>query len=124
MNRVELIGRITADPELRYTNESNKMVTNFDVAVKRKYSTETDFIKCIAWNKTAEIINKYCKKGNQIGIEGSIETNKYEDKEGNKRTQFQVNVENITFIDSKDKNENTDTFDENTDIIPPDELPF
>lgn len=89
-NLVVLTGRLTADPELK-TTQSGISVTSFSVAVNRPYRTveeqQTDFINVVAWRKTAEFIAKYFKKGNMIGIEGSIQTRKYTDKNGNNRTR-------------------------------------
>lgn len=103
-NLVVLTGRLTADPELK-TTQSGISVTSFSVAVNRPYRTgeeqQTDFINVVAWHKTAEFIAKYFKKGNMIGIEGSIQTRKYTDKNGNNRTAFEVVVNNAQFVESK-----------------------
>ena len=103
-NLVVLTGRLTADPELK-TTQSGISVTSFSVAVNRPYRTgeeqQTDFINVVAWRKTAEFIAKYFKKGNMIGIEGSIQNRKYTDKNGNNRTAFEVVVNNAQFVESK-----------------------
>lgn len=103
-NLVVLTGRLTADPELK-TTQSGISVTSFSLAVARPYRTgeeqQTDFINVVAWRKTAEFISKYFKKGNMIGIEGSIQTRKYTDKNGNNRTAFEVVVNNAQFVESK-----------------------
>lgn len=103
-NLVVLTGRLTADPELK-TTQSGISVTSFSVAVNRPYRTgeeqQTDFINVVAWRKTAEFIAKYFKKGNMIGIEGSIQTRKYTDKNGNNRTAFEVVVNNAQFVESR-----------------------
>jgi len=96
MNKVFLIGRLSNEPELRESTKGTKQ-TKFTIAVNR-LKEGADFISCIAWNKTAELINKYLRKGNQIALEGRITTGSYEDKQGNKRYTTDVNVENITFI--------------------------
>lgn len=98
MNKVILIGRLTNDPELR-ENENSKMA-KFTVAVNR-LKEGADFINCIAWNKTAELISKYFNKGSQIALEGRINTGSYE-KDGKKVYTTDIIVENITFIGSKD----------------------
>ena len=107
MNRACLVGRMVAKPEFRYTN-SNIGFTNFTIAINRPKkedgTQETDFINCRAWRKTAEVICKYFDKGNQIGIEGRIQTGSYEDKDGNKRYTTDVVVDNITFLDKKGTN--------------------
>ena len=103
-NLVVLTGRLTADPELK-TTQSGISVTSFSLAVARPYRTgeeqQTDFINVVAWRKTAEFISKYFKKGNMIGIEGSIQTRKDTDKTGNNRTAFEVVVNNAQFVESK-----------------------
>ena len=105
MNKVVLLGRLTAKPELRYT-PSNMGYTRFSVAVNRRVSRqdgtrETDFINCVAWGKTAETIARYFDKGNQICIDGSIRTGSYTAQDGTKRYTTDVNVDNFDFVDKK-----------------------
>ena len=105
MNRVCLVGRLTAKPELRYT-PSNVPTTRFSIAVNRTFKNEqggrdADFINILAWRKTAELICNYFDKGNQIGLEGRIQTGSYDDKDGNKRYTTDVVVDQVYFIDSK-----------------------
>ena len=104
-NLVVLTGRLTADPELRYTG-NNTPVTSFSIAVSRRYKAgeqaEADFINIVAWRKTAEFVTKYFQKGSMIGIEGSIQTRRYTDKEtGKNRTAFEVIANNVQFVESK-----------------------
>ncbi len=103
-NLVVLTGRLTADPELK-TTPNGIPVTTFSIAVNRNYRAgeeqQTDFINIVAWRQRAEFITKYFKKGNMIGIEGSIQTRKYQDKNGNNRTLFEVVVNNAQFVESK-----------------------
>jgi single-strand DNA-binding protein len=103
-NLVVLTGRLTADPELKTTTNGTN-VTTFSIAVERSYRSgeerQTDFINIVAWRKTAEFITKYFKKGNLIGIEGSIQTRRYQDKNGNNRTAFEVIANNVQFVESK-----------------------
>ena len=103
-NLVVLTGRLTADPELK-TTASGISVTTFSIAVNRRYragdETETDFINIVAWRQSAEFVAKYFKKGNLIGIEGSIQTRRYQDKNGNNRTAFEVVANNVQFVESK-----------------------
>ena len=103
-NLVVLTGRLTADPELK-TTPNGTNVTTFAIAVERRYRSgeerQTDFINIVAWQKTAEFITKYFKKGNLIGIEGSIQTRRYQDKNGNNRTAFEVIANNVQFVESK-----------------------
>ena len=103
-NLVVLTGRLTADPELK-TTANGLSVTTFSIAVDRRYRSgeerQTDFINIVAWRQSAEFITKYFKKGNLIGIEGSIQTRRYQDKNGNNRTAFEVVVNNVQFVESK-----------------------
>ena len=101
MNNIQLLGRISKDLELK-TTTSGKSVCSFDIAVTRKFNKEiTDFIPCTVWDKTAEIMCKFVKKGQLIAIDGSLYTRKYEDKNGNNRTAYEVNVNNFYFAESK-----------------------
>lgn len=105
INRVILKGRLTKDPELKYTNNSLE-VCNFTVAVNRKFKNksgeyEADFINCIAWKQTAKIVNDYFKKGNQILLEGSIQTSSYTNNDGGRVYKTEVLVESVEFIDPK-----------------------
>lgn len=100
MNSVNLIGRITRDLELKHGQNGNAY-TKFSIAVNRKFNKdEADFINCVAFGKTAELIAQYIKKGDQLGITGAIVTGNYE-KDGVKHYTFDVIVENITFIGGK-----------------------
>lgn len=103
-NLVVLTGRLTADPELK-TTPNGISVTSFSIAVDRRYRSgeerQTDFINIVAWRTSAEFICKYFKKGNLIGIEGSIQTRRYQDKNGNNRTAFEVVANNVQFVESK-----------------------
>ncbi len=106
-NLVVLTGRLTADPELK-TTPNGISVTSFSIAVGRRYrageEAQTDFINIVAWRQTAEFITKYFKKGSMIGIEGSIQTRRYTDKNGNNRTAFEVVANNVQFVESKKDN--------------------
>lgn len=103
MNKVILMGRLTADPELNKT-QSDLSVTRFSIAVNRRYIKEgqqqADFIKCIAWRHTAEFISKYFHKGNMIAVVGSIQTSSYE-KDGRKIYTTEVLVDETYFCGSK-----------------------
>lgn len=106
-NLVVLTGRLTSDPEVK-TTQSNVSVTSFCIAVQRQYKSGeepiTDFINIVAWRNTAEFVAKYFKKGNMIGIEGSIQTRKYTDRDGNNRVAFEVLASNVQFVESKRSN--------------------
>lgn len=103
-NLVVLTGRLTADPELK-TTPNGISVTSFSIAVSRRYrageEAQADFINIVAWRQTAEFVSKYFKKGSMIGIEGSIQTRRYTDKNGNNRTAFEVVANNVQFVESK-----------------------
>ncbi len=105
MNVICLMGRLTADPELRHT--SNQIaVTSFTIAVDRRFVSQgqerqTDFINCVAWRQTAEFITRYFHKGNRIAVNGSLQARPFTDKEGNKRTSYEVVVDNAYFCESK-----------------------
>lgn len=130
-NLTVLTGRLTADAELRYT-ANNTPVTSFNIAVPRRAKQgeerQADFITIVAWNQTAEFVTKYFQKGSMIGIEGSIQTRQYRDKEGAKRTAFEVIANNVQFVESK-KQENTrpsvmvDPEEDFTEVAA-DDLPF
>ena len=102
-----LTGRLTSDPELK-TTQSGVSVVSFCIAVQRQYKSGeepiTDFINITAWRHTAEFVGKYFKKGNMIGIEGSIQTRKYTDKDGNNRVAFEVLAGNVQFVEPKRSN--------------------
>ena len=132
LNSVVLMGRLTADPELKYT-PSNIAVTAFKIAVDRSYSgnnrkRQTDFISVVAWRKTAEFITRYFTKGQMITVEGSIQTRNYEDKNGNKRTAVEVVVSNVSFCGDKRKEASSAAFDgideSAFEEISDDDLPF
>ena len=105
MNKVELVGRLTAKPELRYTS-SNMAYARFSVAINRTYTNAqgergTDFINVVVWGKQAENVANYLDKGRLVAVEGSIQTGSYTDKDGNKRTSFDVRANNVEFLSSK-----------------------
>lgn len=102
MNNVSLIGRLTKDVELRKTS-TGKDVASFTLAVERIGGTEkqTDFINCKAWNKTAEVLNNYTKKGTKIGVSGSIQTGSYDDQQGKKVYYTEVLVSSVDLIEPK-----------------------
>ena len=115
MNRAILVGRLTADPELKQTPNGISVCT-FSIAINRPYSSKSgerqaDFINIVAWRNQAEFVSKYFAKGNQIGIDGSIQTRQYTDRDGNKRTAFEVVAENISFIESKASSQQSRSYD-------------
>lgn len=105
MNKVELVGRLVRDPEVRYTSGDNQIaVARFTVACDRRFKKEgqqeADFISCKAFGKTAEFIEKYFQKGKRIGLSGSIQTGSYE-KDGKKVYTTEVMTEEVEFVESK-----------------------
>ncbi|MGI5825202.1 MAG: single-stranded DNA-binding protein [Bacillota bacterium] len=101
MNKIILKGRICQDLDLNVTQSGTEML-NFSVAVPRTYDREqTDFINCQAWKKTAVFISTYFEKGREILLEGELRQDNWEDKNGNKRTTYKVNVGNVEFCGSK-----------------------
>lgn len=104
INTAVIMGRLTAAPELKKTT-SGISVVSFTVAVDRNYRSgnerQTDFINVVAWRQTAEFICNYFKKGQMIAVEGSIQTRNYEDRNGNKRTAFEIVANNVSFCGEK-----------------------
>lgn len=101
INKIVLGGRLTSDVELRQTPQGTSVVT-FAIAVNRKgKDAQADFINCQAWRQTAEIISKHFKKGSAICITGALQQRSYTDKDNNKRYAYEVNVEEVYFVDSK-----------------------
>jgi single-strand DNA-binding protein len=110
-NLVVLTGRLTSDVELK-TTTNGVSVCSFSIAVERRYKQgeerQADFINIVAWRSSAEFICKYFKKGSMIGIEGSIQTRKYQDRDGNNRTAFEVVANNVQFVEFKKADNNSD----------------
>ena len=107
MNSVNLIGRLTNKPTFGYTN-NNIAYTRFTLAVNRNFKNangerQADFINCIAYRKTAELINQYTDKGDLLGVEGRIQTGSYTASDGSKKYTTDVVIENIYFLKSKEK---------------------
>lgn len=116
MNKSILIGRITKDPELR-TTPNNRSVCQFTIAVNRTYTNEegkreADFINCVVWDKQAENLAMYQKKGNQIAVEGRIQTRNYDDNSGKKVYVTEVLVNNISYLDTKKDDSNFNNLEE------------
>ena len=139
MNYVCIVGRITKDIELR-TTDNGKNVVKFTLAVN-KDKEHTNFINCVVWNKVAETMAKYCKKGDLIGIKGEIQTGSYENSKGDKIFTTEVLASKITFLSTKQEEKkskiqeqqevlkevvNTDPFEEfgNEVQLTEDDLPF
>ncbi len=106
MNKVILMGRLTRDPEVRYTQTNNTLVASFSLAVNRRFANQNgerqaDFINIVAWSKTGEFCSKYFKKGQQVGIIGRIQTRNWDDDQGVKHYVTEVVAEEAYFADSK-----------------------
>ena len=103
INKVVLVGRISNDIKLEEYGENKNI--KFNLAVGRAYKKEgvqdTDFIRCTFWNKLAELVNEYCKKGDLIAVEGRLQVSEYSNVEGEKRTSTEVVVESIQFLEKK-----------------------
>lgn len=105
LNHIVLQGRLTADPEKRYT-QNQTPVTSFCLAVNRDYDKDkTDFINCVAWRNTADFVEKYFHKGNMMIVSGQLQIRSWTDKDGNKRTTPEVVVGNTYFGESKKSTE-------------------
>lgn len=112
MNKIILIGNLTRDPDLTQT-PSGVSVCKFSIAVRRSIKNsngeyETDFFNCTAWRGTAEAIDRYCSKGNKIGVIGSAQMRSYEDNKGVKQTVMDIIVQEVEFLTQKEAKENTE----------------
>ena len=129
MNNICITGRLCAQPELKETGKGI-FVCSLSIAVERDYKTNgekiVDFIPCVFWRKTAEFVSKYFKKGNMVAVVGSLESRKYKDKDGNNRIVWEVKADKLNFCGGKKKvpYDNTQTFEDVSDEISDDTLPF
>lgn len=137
MNRVVLVGRITKDPELKYT-QSNVPFVNFSIAINRTFvnnqgEREADFINCVVWRAQAENLAKFISKGGLIGVDGRLQTRTYQTQTGENRYITEVVCDSVQFLESKSNNNNQsyevpaddDPFlDSAIDIASEDDLPF
>ena len=143
MNKVILMGRLTRDPEVRYTQTNNTLVASFSLAVNRRFvrqgeERQADFINIVAWGKQGEFCSKYFKKGQQVGIIGRIQTRNWDDDKGQRHYVTEVVAEEAYFADSRRdgaSGDNSGNSFENTfgadmaqnsefEITPSDDLPF
>ena len=118
MNRVILMGRLTKDPDIRYSQgEKSTAIARFTLAVDRKFKQDgqptADFINCLAFGKRAEFLEKYCKKGTKLVIEGSWQTGNYTNKDGNKVYTNDCLVESCEFAESKSSEQNNNSSNQN-----------
>lgn len=118
INSVSLTGRLTRDPDVRRTN-NGKGVATLSIAVERNFKNqngerEADFINCVAFGNTAEVIDKYCNKGMMVGVEGRLQTRNYENKQGQRVYVTEVIVNNFSFLESaKNRNANGNNYNAN-----------
>ena len=135
MNKVILMGRLTRDPEVRYTQTNNTLVASFSLAVNRRFvrqgeERQADFINIVAWSKLGEFCSKYFKKGQQVAIIGRIQTRTWDDDNGVKHYVTEVVAEEAYFADSKRDGESSNSGFENTteqtefSVVNDDDLPF
>lgn len=127
MNNVTLMGRLTRDPELKYS-QAGKAYCRFTVAVNRDFNKdEADFINCLAFGKTAETIAEWLGKGRRIALQGRIQTGNYENKNGDKVNTFEVVADKFEFVDSarSETNKNQSYSNNNDDVLDDnDDFPF
>jgi len=126
LNQITIMGRLTADPELRHTT-SGTAVATFNVAVERDFGEKAvDYITCVAWKHNGEFVSKYFRKGNMIALTGSLQSRNWEDKNGNKRTSWEVNVEHAYFASTKNDSKPEAVNVQFTEVTEDDsgELPF
>lgn len=127
INRVVLVGRLTKDPELRYT-PNGVAVATFTLAVNRTFASqsgekEADFINCVVWRKAAENTANYLRKGNLTGVEGRIQTRNYDNQEGKRVYITEVVVDSVQFLEPKSKGDNTNAGVQYATQQPPQQLP-
>lgn len=128
MNKVILLGRLTKNPEVRYTQTTNTLVASFTLAVNRRFvkqgeERQSDFINIVAWNKTGEFVSKYFKKGQQVALVGRLQTRSYQDNNNQTRYVTEVIAEEVYFADSN-KTENNTNSNEQFETTSNDDLPF
>lgn len=130
MNKCELVGRLTKEPELKLTTNQTAYC-NFTIAVDRRFKDsngqrQADFINCVAWKQTATFVQKYFHKGNRIGVVGSIQTRQYEDQQGVKHFITEVLAEDVEFVESQQQTapEQNTQAEAPTQTAPTGELPF
>ncbi|SKC88311.1 single-stranded DNA-binding protein [Maledivibacter halophilus] len=112
MNSVVMIGRLTRDPELRFTAGSGKAVATFSIAVDRPFSKnrETDFFRVVVWGKAGENCANYLAKGRLVGVQGRLQNNRWEDQDGRKRNRDEIVADRVEFLEWGNKKDNNDNF--------------
>lgn len=124
MNKVVLIGNLTKQPELRFTPGAGTAVASFTLAINEGWGDKkkTNYIPCVAWNKTAENLANFCDKGSKVAVFGRIEVRSY-DKDGEKRYKTEVVANEVEFLDSKKQGSNSNAYDDMTPVEDG-EIPF
>ena len=101
LNKVILMGRLTKSPDTR-TTQNGKFVSSFTLAVDRDFDRDkVDFIPCVTWGKTAEFVDKWFQKGQLVAVTGELQSRQYTDRDGNKRTVYEVTCQTVHFAESK-----------------------
>lgn len=123
MNKIILMGRLTKDPEVRYTQTNNTVVTSFSLAVNRRFvkpgeERQADFLNVVAWAKLAEFCGKYFKKGQQVGVIGRVQTRNWDDEQGQKHYVTEVIAEEAYFAEGKRDSESAGNFAESFGSTP------
>lgn len=129
INRVVLVGRITQKPEVR-TTSGGISVCQFSIALNRRrrnqqdeYKDEVSFINCVAWRRTAEVLGQYADKGKQVGIDGRLQQNRWQDRDGNNRSRVEVVVENLQLLGSGQGGGGQNYRNESGGSMPPGSMP-
>ena len=125
MNCVQVIGRITADPEVKVT-QSGKSILIFSLAVQRDYKNrsgeyDTDFFRCVAYQSAADYLGKYAKKGDMLAVSGALRQNTYENRDGKKVSSVEISVSSVQILSRKKSAPTEDGLDE---MQPLDDVPF
>lgn len=134
INSVVLVGRLTKDPELRYT-PSNVATASFTLAVNRNFKNQAgerdaDFVNCVMWRQSAENLASWCRKGQLLGVTGRIQTRNYDNQQGQRVYVTEVVAENFQVLENRDKKSNQESMDSQmppsfgSEAIPDDDLPF
>ena len=123
MNKVILMGRLTRDTEVRYTQTNNTLVASFSLAINRRFARpgeerQADFINVVAWSKLGEFCSKYFKKGQQVSVVGRLQTRTWDDEQGQKRYITEVVAEEAYFADSKREGDASNSFDATFGTMP------
>lgn len=129
LNKIIVLGRLTRDPELKFTNNGTP-VAKFSIANNKSYTSnsekkeEVSFFNCVAWSKLAELIEKYCTKGNLIGIEGRLQQRRWETAEGQPRSVVEIIADNVQFLTPKQEHQQQAPDAQDDNPFSDDDIPF